>query len=583
MSTTDAATDLPDELRARALAWVADDPDEGDREELRALLAAAGRGDAAAAADLADRFSGALEFGTAGLRGAIGAGEHRMNRAVVQRAAAGLGAWLTARFERPRVVVGLDARNGSRAFADDSAAVLTAAGCEVLLLPRPLPTPVLAFAVRHLGADAGVMVTASHNPARDNGYKVYLGGRAGGEEGRGVQIVPPVDGEIAAAIAAVGPLADLPRAQQGWRVLGEDVLAAYLDAVLAATELPREQAAAHEQAPPRELRVVTTAMHGVGGPVLAEALRRAGFTDVHAVPEQAEPDPAFPTVAFPNPEEPGALDLALDLAARVEADLVLAVDPDADRACAAVPAGARGDRASWRQLSGDELGWVLGEHLAAPGAVLACSVVSSQGLARIAAAHGARFSPALTGFKWIARVPGISFGYEEAIGYCVAPAVVRDKDGVSASLLTARLARRLLAAGRTLLDVLDDVARRDGVHVTGPVSIRVDDLSLIGAAMARLRERPPAALGGAAVTSVEDLRGGVDGLPPTDGLRWRTADGARVVVRPSGTEPKLKCYCEVVVDVPDGGGDEALADARCGAAARLEAVRRDVRAATGIG
>ncbi|WP_432505465.1 phospho-sugar mutase [Kineococcus arenarius] len=576
MSTTEP-TALPGDLRERALAWIADDPDERDRAELRAVLAAAEGGDAGAAADLADRFSGALEFGTAGLRGAVGAGEHRMNRAVVQRAAAGLGAWLVQRFERPRVVIGLDARNGSREFADDSAAVLTAAGCEVLLLPRPLPTPVLAFAVRHLDADAGVMVTASHNPPQDNGYKVYLGGRAGGEDGRGVQIVPPVDGEIAAAIAAVGPLADLPRAEDGWRVLGEDVLADYLDAVLAATALPERPG------PARELRVVTTAMHGVGGEVLAEALRRSGFGDVHAVPQQQDPDPAFPTVAFPNPEEPGALDLALDLAARVEADLVLAVDPDADRACVAVPTGERGDRSAWRALTGDELGWVLGEHLAAPGAVLACSVVSSQGLARIAAAHGARFSPALTGFKWIARVPGISFGYEEAIGYCVAPAVVRDKDGISASVLTARLARRLLADGRTLLDVLDDVARRDGVHVTGPVSIRVEDLSLIGRAMARLREQPPTDLGGAAVTSVEDLRDGVDGLPPTDGLRWRTAEGARVVVRPSGTEPKLKCYCEVVVEVPGGAVGDELAAARARAAARLEAVRRDVRDATGIG
>ncbi|WP_432577615.1 phospho-sugar mutase [Kineococcus arenarius] len=576
MSATEP-TALPDDLRERALAWIADDPDERDRAELRAVLAAAEGGDAGAAADLADRFSGALEFGTAGLRGAVGAGEHRMNRAVVQRAAAGLGAWLVQRFERPRVVVGLDARNGSREFADDSAAVLTAAGCEVLLLPRPLPTPVLAFAVRHLDADAGVMVTASHNPPQDNGYKVYLGGRAGGEDGRGVQIVPPVDGEIAAAIAAVGPLADLPRAEDGWRVLGEDVLADYLDAVLAATALPEQPG------PTRELRVVTTAMHGVGGEVLAEALRRSGFGDVHAVPQQAEPDPAFPTVAFPNPEEPGALDLALDLAARVEADLVLAVDPDADRACVAVPTGERGDRAAWRALTGDELGWVLGEHLAAPGAVLACSVVSSQGLARIAAAHGARFSPALTGFKWIARVPGISFGYEEAIGYCVAPAVVRDKDGISASVLTARLARRLLARRRTLLDVLDDVARRDGVHVTGPVSIRVEDLSLIAGAMARLREQPPTELGGAAVTSVEDLRDGVDGLPPTDGLRWRTAEGARVVVRPSGTEPKLKCYCEVVVEVPDGAVADELAGGGGGGAARRGAGGGGGRVGRGFG
>jgi len=565
---------LTEDLRRRAEAWRADDPDAADRAELTALLSAADGGDAGAAADLADRFSGALEFGTAGLRGAVGAGEHRMNRAVVQRAAAGLGAWLTGRLDRPRVVVGLDARHRSRSFADDSAAVLTAAGCEVLLLPRPLPTPVLAFAVRHLGADAGVMVTASHNPAQDNGYKVYLGGRASDEAGRGVQIVPPVDAEIAAEIARVGRLADLPRAQGGWTVLGEDVLTDYLDAVAAVT-------APWEPAADRRPRLVVTALHGVGGDVLLEALRRNGFTDVHVVAEQFGPDPDFPTVAFPNPEEPGALDRALALAAEVDADLVLAVDPDADRCCVAVPgprAGAGPD--GWRVLTGDELGAVLGERLAAGGAVLACSVVSSQLLAEVARAHGARFSPALTGFKWIARVPGLTFGYEEAIGYCVAPDVVRDKDGISASVLVAAIALQEAGRGRTLLDVLDDLARRHGVHATGPVSLRVDDLTRIPAAVQRLREAPPRTLGGSAVTSVEDLADGVDGLPPTDGLRFRTADGARVVVRPSGTEPKLKCYCEVVV--PAGPGDEGLALARAQAEARLDALRTDVAAATGL-
>jgi len=564
---------LTEDLRRRAEAWLADDPDDADRAELSALLSAADRGDAGAAAELADRFSGALEFGTAGLRGAVGAGEHRMNRAVVQRAAAGLGAWLTGRLDRPRVVVGLDARHRSRAFADDSAAVLTAAGCEVLLLPRPLPTPVLAFAVRHLGADAGVMVTASHNPPQDNGYKVYLGGRASDEAGRGVQIVPPVDAEIAAEIDRVGRLADLPRAQDGWTVLGEDVLTAYLDAVAAAT-------ASRAPATGRRPRLVVTALHGVGGDVLVEALRRHGFTDVHVVAEQFAPDPDFPTVAFPNPEEPGALDRALALAAEVDADLVLAVDPDADRCCVAVP-GA-GDDEGWRVLTGDELGAVLGDRLAGPGAVLACSVVSSQLLADVARAHGARFSPALTGFKWIARVPGLTFGYEEAIGYCVAPDVVRDKDGISASVLVAGIAHAEAARGRTLLDVLDDLARRHGVHATGPVSLRVADLALIPAAMRRLREAPPRDLGGSAVTSVEDLADGVDGLPPTDGLRFRTADGARVVVRPSGTEPKLKCYCEVVVPVAADAGGAGLAAARTEAAGRLDALRADVAAATGL-
>ncbi|WP_369051945.1 phospho-sugar mutase [Kineococcus terrestris] len=571
---TAAARDLPDDLRRRAEAWIDDDPDERDRAELRGVLDAAARGDAAAVADLADRFSAPLEFGTAGLRGALGAGEHRMNRAVVQRAAAGLGAWLVQRAERPRVVVGLDARHRSRDFADDSAAVLTAAGCEVLLLPRPLPTPVLAFAVRHLGADAGVMVTASHNPPQDNGYKVYLGGRVAPEEGRGVQIVPPADAEIAARIAAVRHVRDVPRAAGGWRVLGEDVVEDYLAAVVAAGERLVPDVPAGGRGP----RVVVTALHGVGSPVLREALRRSGTTDVHEVAEQSEPDPDFPTVAFPNPEEPGALDRALALAAQVDADLVLAVDPDADRCCVAVPGG--GPVGSWRTLSGDELGWVLGERLARPGGVLACSVVSSGLLARIAAAHGATFSPALTGFKWIARVPGLDFGYEEAIGYCVAPDVVRDKDGISTALVVARLAARARAAGGALADVLDELALAHGVHATAPVTVRVDDLSLIGRAMARLRAQPPASLAGSPVTGVEDLTAGVDGLPPTDGVRWRTADGTRVVVRPSGTEPKLKAYCEVVEPVPGGAAD--LAAARAAAAGRLEAVRADVRAATGL-
>ncbi|WP_432561851.1 phospho-sugar mutase [Kineococcus sp. SYSU DK003] len=553
---------MNDALFDRVRTWIADDPEPHDRQTLQQLLSDAEGGSQTALDDLAERFSGPLEFGTAGLRGVVGAGEHRMNRAVVQRAAAGLGAWLTARFERPRVVIGLDARHGSREFADDSAAVLLAAGCEVLLLPRPLPTPVLAFAVRRFDADAGVMVTASHNPARDNGYKVYLGGRASGPEGRGVQIVPPVDAEIAERIAAVGPLADLPRAAGGWTVLGEEVVQEYLAAIGDAVS----------PAPGPNPRIVVTAMHGVGGPVLTEALRRNGFTDVHEVAEQAEPDPGFPTVPFPNPEEPGALDRAVELAVRVGADVVLAVDPDADRCCVAVP-GPDG----FVQLSGDQLGRVLGEELAGPGAVLACSVVSSQALQRIAARRGARFASALTGFKWIARVPGLTFGYEEAIGYCVAPDVVRDKDGISASLLVAGIVRRELAAGRTLHDVLADLDRADGVHLTAPVTLRVQDLSLIGAAMTRLRQDPPASLGGSAVTSVEDLADGLDGLPPTDGLRFRTADGTRVVVRPSGTEPKLKCYCEVVADV-----DGPLEDVRGVARERLAAVTRDVRAATGM-
>ncbi|GAB7192322.1 phospho-sugar mutase [Kineococcus sp. NUM-3379] len=564
-------------LLAEVRAWRDDDPDPVTRAELDALLDRVEAGDAGALADLAGRFSGPLEFGTAGLRGALGAGPHRMNRAVVQRAAAGLGAWLRGALggDTPRVVVGYDARHGSADFAADSAAVLTAAGCEVLLLPGPLPTPVLAFCVRDLGADAGVMVTASHNPPQDNGYKVYLGGRAAPEEGRGVQIVPPADAQIAAAIAAVGPLARLPRAASGWTVLGGDVVERYLDQVAAAVGSPGAQAS--------PLRLVVTPLHGVGGRVLLEALHRNGFPAVDVVAEQAEPDPDFPTVAFPNPEEPGALDRALALAAERGADLVVAVDPDADRCCVAVPAAG-----GWRVLTGDELGWVLAECLAQPGllsdeglpagAVLACSIVSSQLLERIAAHHGLAFSPALTGFKWIARVPGLEFGYEEALGYCVAPHVVRDKDGISTAVLVARAVEALRRGGRTLPDVLDELAVRHGVHATGAVSQRVGDLSLIPEAMHRLRAAPPAQLAGAAVTAVEDLAGGVDGLPPTDGLRFRTAAGARVVVRPSGTEPKLKCYCEVVVPV---AGD--LPGARAAAAEALAALRHDIAAATGLG
>ncbi|WP_104432004.1 phospho-sugar mutase [Kineococcus xinjiangensis] len=555
---------------------MADDPDTATRDELAAVLARAEDDDPAALADLADRFSGFLEFGTAGLRGALGAGPRRMNRAVVQRAAAGLGSWLVRTLDgaRPRVVVGYDARHGSADFAADSASVLTGAGCEVLLLPRPLPTPVLAFCVRDLDADAGVMVTASHNPPQDNGYKVYLGGRAASEEGRGVQIVPPADAGIAAAIDAVGRLADLPRPDGGWTSLGEEALQRYLDAVTGAVGGTTDGPA---------LRVVATPLHGVGGEVLLEALRRSGFDDVAVVAEQAEPDPDFPTVAFPNPEEPGALDRALALAAERDADLLLAVDPDADRCCVAVP-----EAGSWRVLTGDELGCLLAECMARPGllseeglpagAVLACSVVSSQLLQQIAAHHGLPFGPALTGFKWIARVPGLAFGYEEAIGYCVAPHVVRDKDGISTAVLVARAAQALRRDGRGLTDVLDELAERHGLHATGQVSLRVDDLSLVPQAMARLRSTPPTELAGAAVTGTEDLAEGVDGLPPTDGLRFRTAAGARVVVRPSGTEPKLKCYCEVVVPV-----DGDLPAARARAAEALQALRRDIAAATGLG
>jgi phosphomannomutase len=442
-------------LVERAAAWRDDDPDDATRAELDDVLRRVAAGDAAAEVDLADRFSGLLEFGTAGLRGALGAGPHRMNRAVVLRAAAGLTAYLQERMARPRVVIGYDARHNSDVFARDTAAVVVAAGGTAMVLPRPLPTPVLAFAVRHLRADAGVMVTASHNPPQDNGYKVYLGD--------GSQIVPPADSGIAAAIGRCERVADIARAAEGWEVLGEQVLEHYVEAAAAVVD-PQS---------PRDLAVVHTSLHGVGNEVVASAFACAGFLSPTVVATQAEPDPAFPTVSFPNPEEPGAIDAALALAAQVGADLVLANDPDADRCAAAVPDPASVDATNpggWRMLRGDEVGALLGAHILSrgvdTGAVLASSIVSSRLLAAQAAAAGVRHEETLTGFKWIARVPGLRYGYEEALGYCVDPASVQDKDGVTAALLLAEMAAGLRAQGRTLLDVLDDLAVAHGLHAT---------------------------------------------------------------------------------------------------------------------
>lgn len=542
------------ELLDRAKTWLAEDPDPETREELAELI---GAGDLAA---LGERFSGTLQFGTAGLRGELGAGPMRMNRAVVIRAAAGLAAYLKAKGQTDGVVViGYDARHKSADFARDTAAVMVGAGLRAAILPRPLPTPVLAFAIRHLGAVAGVEVTASHNPPRDNGYKVYLGD--------GSQIVPPADAEIAAEIDAVVSLDDVPRAESGWETLGDEVLTAYLartDAVLAPGSA-------------RTARTVYTAMHGVGKDTLLAAFARAGFPEPVLVPEQAEPDPDFPTVAFPNPEEPGAMDLSFATArALSEApDLIIANDPDADRCAVAVRDGD-----AWRMLRGDEVGALLAAHLVKRGVtgVLAESIVSSSLLGRIAEAASLPYEETLTGFKWIARVEGLRYGYEEALGYCVDPEGVRDKDGITAALLVAELASGLKEQGRTLLDALDDLALAHGLHATDQLSVRVDDLSVIAAAMHRLREQPPAELAGLAVTSAEDLSAGAGGLPPTDGLRY-ALDGARVIVRPSGTEPKLKCYLEVVVPVAERAG---LPAARTEAAQRLAALKRDLSAAAGI-
>lgn len=576
-----------DELIAAARLWADTDPDHATAAQLRKLLAEAtadGEAAEAALADLADRFSGTLQFGTAGLRAALGAGPMRMNRAVVRRTAAGIASFLQDKSEgwTPSAVIGYDARHNSRAFALETAAVFSAAGIEAFLLPCTLPTPVLAYAVRALDTDAGVMVTASHNPAQDNGYKVYLGGRTVKGPGRGAQIVPPYDAEIAARIDYSVPLDSIDTAPEGWTDVSESIAADYINAV--------DALVSRDGYPSRDLKIVLTPMHGVGGETMTAVLRDAGFTSVKLVAAQAQPDPDFPTVAFPNPEEPGALDMAVAMAVETDADIVLANDPDADRAAVAAKDPATGQ---WRMLRGDETGALLGAHLAARirsghlkprvraghSPVFANSIVSSRLLARIAASAGFAHQETLTGFKWISRVPGLVYGYEEALGYCVAPGLVRDKDGISAGLLIAELAASLKASGRTLFDMLDDLALEHGLHASDQLSVRVADLALIPQMMTRLREQPPASLAGSPVASAVDLSTGSADLPPTDGLLYLTRDSTRIIVRPSGTEPKLKCYLEVIEPV---SGRDGLGAARTAAAERLAVAKADIAAALGL-
>ena len=624
---------ITDGLRSQVEAWIREDPDPGDQAELRALLAAGeqrGEPGRTAVAGLTDRFADRLQFGTAGLRGQVGAGPNRMNRAVVKAATAALAGWLHEHGPvaaaaagagtgvlRPgkqkrrdgaptlpssgstaglAVVIGCDARHRSAAFADEAATVLTGAGIAVHLLPRPNPTPLLAFAIRHLSAAAGIMITASHNPAADNGYKLYLGD--------GAQIVPPVDAEIEAAIGELGPLSQIPAGPLDGPLVtrhGDEVGQAYLDAIIAAAPaLPASSPAGS----PR-LRVVYTALHGVAASLALRAIDRAGFPPPLVVAAQEKPDPDFPTVAFPNPEEPGTLDLALAQAERDRADLVLANDPDGDRLAVAVPdpAGAGG----WRVLSGDQVGALISSYLldktaAGPEAerrLVVTTVVSSTLLGKIAAAAGARYAETLTGFKWIVRagqgIPGrrFLFGYEEALGYAVGD-VVRDKDGISAALALLSLAATARAAGQSLLDRWDALEAEHGVHLTTQVTLHVPSPA---GTMGRLRAAPPAVLAGQPVTGSEDLAAGSDGaalsagagaaragaaragaggaararepgLPPADVLIYRMP-GARVVIRPSGTEPKLKAYLEVV----EPATPPTLATARMAAAERLGPLR----------
>jgi len=585
-------------LRLAVEAWIAGDPDPRDREELEALLGRAdGEGEdaEAAGAELRDRFAGRLTFGTAGLRGAMAAGPNRMNRAVVRAATAAVAGWLldgaalaphgageAAGARVPGgageavhgealggrvpggVVVGCDARHRSAEFAGEAARVLAGAGIGVHLLPRPCPTPLLAFAVRHLSAAAGIMITASHNPARDNGYKLYLGD--------GAQIIPPADAEIEERISRLGPLSAIPVTDSGGPLEvqhGDEVARAYLSAI--AKPLPGTRP---------ELHVVYTPMHGVARELMLRAIRAAGFQAPHVVAAQAAPDPDFPTVAFPNPEEPGALDLALAGARALGADLVLASDPDGDRLAVAVPAE---DGGGWGMLTGDQVGALLGADLldrtaGAPRAaerLMVSTIVSSTLLSKITAAAGARYAETLTGFKWIARAahgrPGsrFVFGYEEALGYEVGE-VVRDKDGIGAALAVLRMAASAKAAGRSLRELYDALETEHGVHLTAQLAPRVASPARV---MRGLRAAPPRALGEAPVQEITDYAAAGTGLPPSDVLRYRLP-GARVVIRPSGTEPKIKAYLEITEPVT--GKD--LDGPRRAAAARMAPLSDQVRA-----
>ncbi len=512
------------DLLAEAAAWRDQDPDDATRAELDALITAAEAGDTG---PLAERFASRLEFGTAGLRGELGAGPNRMNRVLVGQAAAGFAAYLLGKGGDPSIVIGYDGRTNSEVFARDTAVIMAGAGVRTTLLPRHLPTPVLAFAVRHLQTSAGVMVTASHNPARDNGYKVYLGDDDGGS-----QIVPPADGEIAAQIERVAATLTLDGIARSTDFITADE--SVLDAYVSATA-----AIAHVAGP---LSFVYSAMHGVGWETAQKVFVAAGFDAPALVTEQIEPDAAFPTVAFPNPEEPGAMHLTFAKAAAVGADLAIVNDPDADRLAVAVP----GRDGSWRRLSGNEVGFLLGWRAAGrtPGGALAVSIVSSPALRQVALQHRLDYVETLTGFKWISRVPNLSYGYEEALGYLVDPGKVRDKDGISAAVDFLSLASELKAAGKTINDHLDDFAAEFGAYASGQISVRVDDLADIGRMMARLRATPPTAVGSFAVASIDDFIDGFGQFGPNDILRIHLDGGARVIVRPSGTEPKLKAYLD---------------------------------------
>lgn len=553
-------TSINPALLEGARAWAEQDPDPLTRAELESLIAHA-HSDKSAAAELASAFASRLEFGTAGLRGALGPGPNRMNRVVVMQAAAGLAAYLNnAHPDGCAVVIGYDARHNSDVFAHDTAAVLTGAGIAAMVFPHPCPTPVLAYAIPNLGCAAGVMVTASHNPPQDNGYKVYLGD--------GCQIVPPTDIEIQAEILHVAqlPLADIPLGDE-WVTLTDSI---FDDYITRAAELVKDSHA-------RDISIVYSAMHGVGAETFGELMKVTGFGPITYVAEQREPDPDFPTVAFPNPEEPGAIDLSLTTARAVGADIVIANDPDADR-CAVALADESG---TWRMLRGDELGSVLAwwmtqripEHERS-GRTFAQSIVSCSLLEQIALSAGFTYQHTLTGFKWIGRIPGLAYGYEEALGYCADPHAVKDKDGITAALLVAELAAQLKSEGRTINHALDELAVTHGLYATEQVSVRVADLAAIPRIITNLRANPPQTIGGRTVTHFIDLESPESGLPPTNGLLFNLAGNSRVIIRPSGTEPKVKAYLQSVQPVADKAD---LPHARAAAASQIEDMAADVR------
>ena len=516
-------------LVAEVHAWIGDDPDPHTSAELKSLL------DSGDERTLKKYFNGFLQFGTAGLRGPIGAGPSCMNRAVVGRTAAGIAAYMRKR-GMTKVVIGRDARYGSEDYTFETAEIMSGAGMDVYILPRPLPTPVLAFATSHLQCDVGIMVTASHNPPQDNGYKVYIGPTADGINYASSQIISPTDGFMAADIGEVASLKTLPRGKN-WTVLGEELITEYVKRTSALA--PR----------PGDIKIVYTALHGVGTETVQRVFNHAGFATLILVDEQCTPDPDFPTVAFPNPEEPGAIDLALKKARDFGADLVIANDPDADRCAVAI----NDSHVGWRMLRGDELGIVFGEWIARskPTGTFGNSIVSSSALRKICGHYGIAFEEVLTGFKWLAKIENLAYGYEEAIGYAVDSENVNDKDGISAAIFIAQIAMDLKRDGLTISDLLDEVWARHGFHGTEQISIRVTDMSAITRLLAGLRQRPPKEIAGRAVESIDDLAAPTNGLPPTDGLRIWLAGGIRVIVRPSGTEAKIKCYIEVVTATSD--------------------------------